>query len=105
MSNLLLHYGQARPFRAMPRKRFPVNVVGPQIRKRRYRLGLSQEELAAHCQVAGLDISRSTLAQIEIRFRYVSDEELLVLASVLNLSPNDLYPPETRKRFPAKRPK
>jgi len=88
----------------MPRKKFPVNVVGPQIRKRRYRLGFSQEEMAARCQMAGLDISRSTLAQIEIRFRYVSDEELLLLASVLNVSPNDLYPPELKKRFPPAKP-
>lgn len=88
----------------MPRKKFPVNVVGPQVRKRRYRLGYSQEELAARCQMAGFDISRSTLAQIEMRFRYVSDEELFILASVLNISPNDLYPPEMRRKFAGKLP-
>jgi hypothetical protein len=51
----------------MPRKKFPANIIGPQVRKARYQLGLSQEELAARCQLADLDISRSTLAQIEIR--------------------------------------
>jgi transcriptional regulator with XRE-family HTH domain len=54
-------------------------------RKARYQLSLSQEQLAARCQLLGLDISRSTLAQIEIRLRFVSDEELLVLASVLGV--------------------
>jgi transcriptional regulator with XRE-family HTH domain len=83
----------------MPRKLFPVNVVGPQVRRLRNRVGISQDELAARCQRAGLDISRSTLAQIEMRFRYVSDEELYILATVLHVSPNDLYPAETRKRF------
>jgi transcriptional regulator with XRE-family HTH domain len=84
----------------MPRKKFPANVVGPQVRRRRYEKRYSQEALAARCQLAGLDISRSTLAQIEIRFRYVSDEELFILAKVLHVAPNDLYPAEMRKQFP-----
>lgn len=86
----------------MPRKIFPANIVGPQIRKERCRLGLSQEQLAARCQMGGLDISRSTLAQIEIRFRYISDEELFIVASVLGLTPNDLYPRERKGQFRGK---
>lgn len=86
----------------MPRKQYPANIVGPQIRKARYQLGLSQEQLATRCQLAGLDISRSTLAQIEIRVRFVSDEELLVLASVLGVATDDLYPAEMKKRLAAK---
>lgn len=83
----------------MPRKQFPANIVGPQIRKARYQLGLSQEQLATRCQLAGLDISRSTLAQIEIRVRFVSDQELLVLAAVLNVSTDDLFPSEAKRRL------
>ena len=83
----------------MPRKKFPVNLVGPQIRKARYRLGFSQAEFAARCQMAGLDISRSTLAQIEIRLRYVTDEELSSIALILKSCPNDLYPVEIKRRF------
>ncbi len=83
----------------MPRKRFPVNSVGPQIRKLRYRLGFSQAQVAARCQMAGLDISRSTLAQIEIRHRYVTDEELSTIAAILKTSPNDLYPGNMRRKF------
>jgi transcriptional regulator with XRE-family HTH domain len=86
----------------MPRKQFPANIVGPQIRKARYQLGLSQEQLATRCQLAGLDISRSTLAQIEIRVRFVSDEELLVLASVLKVPTDDLFPLEIKKRVQRK---
>jgi DNA-binding XRE family transcriptional regulator len=86
----------------MPRKQFPANIVGPQIRKARYQLGLSQEQLATRCQLLGLDISRSTLAQIEIRFRFVSDEELLVLAAVLSVATDDLYPGDVKRRLAAK---
>jgi len=49
--------------------------------------------------MAGLDISRSTLAQIEIRHRYVTDEELSTIAAILKTSPNDLYPGNMRRKF------
>jgi transcriptional regulator with XRE-family HTH domain len=49
----------------MTRKKKPANLVGPQIQRIRYELGLTQEQLAARCQVVGLDISRGTLSQIE----------------------------------------
>ena len=87
----------------MPRKKYPANVVGPQVRKVRVRLGLTQEQLAAQCQLAGLDISRSTLGQIEARLRHVSDEELIVLASLLGLTTDQLYPEEILKRNRAKK--
>ena len=87
----------------MPRKKYPANVVGPQIRKVRGRLGLTQKQLAAQCQLAGLDISRSTLGQIEARLRYVSDEELIVLASLLGVTADQLYPEEILKRLRARK--
>jgi transcriptional regulator with XRE-family HTH domain len=64
----------------MARTKTPANIVGPQIRKRRNQLGLTQEALAAQCQLHGLDISRGTLSQIEARLRCVTDDELLALA-------------------------
>jgi transcriptional regulator with XRE-family HTH domain len=83
----------------MPRKQFPANVVGSQIRKARKKLGLTQEAFAARCQLADLDISRSTFGQIEARLRYVSDEELIVLASLLGVTAEQLYPEELTKRL------
>lgn len=83
----------------MPRKQFPANIVGSQIRRARKKLGLTQEAFAARCQLADLDISRSTLGQIEARLRYVSDEELLVLASLLGVATDQLYPDELSKRL------
>lgn len=87
----------------MPRRKYPANVVGPEIRKARKKLGMTQDNFAAHCQLAGLDISRSTLGQIEARLRYVSDEELIVLASLLDVSVNQLYPEEVLKRHRGKK--
>jgi transcriptional regulator with XRE-family HTH domain len=87
----------------MPRKQYPANVVGPQIRKVRGRLELTQEQLSAHCQLAGLDISRSSLGQIEARLRYVTDEELIVLASLLGVTADQLYPEEVLKRYRGKK--
>jgi len=78
-------------------------VVGPQIRKVRGRLGLTQEELSTQCQLAGLDISRSSLGQIEARLRYVSDEELIVLACLLGVTADGLYPEEILKRYRGKK--
>jgi transcriptional regulator with XRE-family HTH domain len=83
----------------MPRKKYPANVVGLKIRKMRKKLGLTQEAFAGHCQLTGLDISRSTLGQIEARLRYVSDEELIVVASLLGVPADTLYPDEIIKRL------
>jgi len=87
----------------MPRKHYPANVVGSQIRKLRGKLDLTQEELAANCQLAGLDISRSTLGQIEARLRYVTDEELMVVAALLGVAMESLYPDELLKRYRGKK--
>jgi transcriptional regulator with XRE-family HTH domain len=89
-------------FGAMPRKTIPANVVGPQIRKARRKLELTQAEFVARCQLAELDISRSTLGQIEARLRFVSDEELIVLASLLGVATDQLYPEELTRRLRGK---
>jgi len=82
----------------MARTKTPANIVGPQIRKRRSELDLTQEELATRCQLQGFDISRGTLSQIEAQLRCVSDDELLALARVLMVTTDSLYPAEKRSR-------
>jgi transcriptional regulator with XRE-family HTH domain len=76
----------------MARKRQAANVVGKEIQKRRYALNLTQEAFAARCQVHGLDISRGTLSQIEAQIRCVNDAELFLLAEVLGVSTDSLFP-------------
>ena len=75
---------------ASKRKKRIANIVGPQVRMRRYELGLTQEDLAAKCQLHGLDISRGTLSQIEAQLRCVTDSELLLLSQVLRVSSDGL---------------
>ena len=74
------------------------NVVGPQLRKIRYGKGLTQEEFAVQCQVAGLNISRGTLSQIEAQLRCVSEFELFQLSRILKVPMDGLFPEEIRKR-------
>lgn len=66
------------------------NLVGCRIRQKRMSMKLSQEKLAAKCNVLGWDISRATLSKIEAEIRRVNDAELLILAKALKLTPNDL---------------
>ncbi|MSU47529.1 MAG: XRE family transcriptional regulator [Opitutus sp.] len=73
----------------MPR---PKNIVGPQVRRCRDKLGWSQGVLAAKCQIAGWDISRSIVAAIEGRVRWVGDFEFVMLAKVLRVPPTELLP-------------
>jgi transcriptional regulator with XRE-family HTH domain len=51
----------------------------------RNRLGLSQAQFAAKCQLAGWDASRDIVARIELQIRRVTDLELITLASVLRV--------------------
>ena len=81
----------------MARTKTPANIVGPQIRKRRNELEMTQEELATRCQLNGLDISRGTLSQIEAQLRCVTDDELWALARVLKVSTDDLFPARSRR--------
>lgn len=68
------------------------NLIGPQIRKLRYRRGWSQTRLAIKLQLAGFDVSRSTVAKIESRLRWVRDWQLYYFANVLDVELVDLFP-------------
>lgn len=70
----------------------PKNIIGPKVSEIRNRHGWSQEKLAAKCQMAGWDISRGIVAAIEGRVRWVGDFELVLLAQVLQVDPNELLP-------------
>lgn len=70
----------------------PKNVVGPQVRRFRVKRGWSQSVLAAKCQMAGWDISRSIVAAVEGQVRWVGDFELMWFARVLKVEAADLLP-------------
>ena len=62
--------------------------------------GLTQEELAAKLQLAGLhSLDRVTVAKIESQIRSVFDFELVMIAKVLGTDPAALMPtPEKLKK-------
>ena len=51
----------------------------------RNKLGLSQAQFAAKCQLSGWDVSRDIVARIELQVRCVTDIELMTLAGVLRV--------------------
>ncbi len=77
-----------------------MNVCGPQVARRRNQLGWSQPQLALKCQLSGWDVSRDIIARIEGQVRCVEDAELAVLARVLGVRLEELYPKEIRASLP-----
>lgn len=75
------------------------NFVGETIRKLRDARKLTQEMLSARCGVAGFEVSRGTLAKIEAGIRGVVDIELFVLARVLGVKIEELFPPRFASRL------
>lgn len=71
-----------------------MNIVGPLVKQIREKKGMTQEDLAARCNLLGWDISRSTLAKVEVQLRRVKDTEAVMLARALNVDINKLYGPE-----------
>jgi transcriptional regulator with XRE-family HTH domain len=62
------------------------NVCGERVREARQKRRLTQEDLAAKLQIAGVTMERDSLSRIEIGTRFVTDYELMILAQVLNVS-------------------
>jgi transcriptional regulator with XRE-family HTH domain len=69
----------------------PKNMVGPQIRKLRNALGLSQARLAMRLQLDGLDISREVLAQMECQLHCIRDSHIFYFARVLAVNASEFF--------------
>jgi transcriptional regulator with XRE-family HTH domain len=68
------------------------NSIGPQLRRLRTGMGLTQDALAGKLQRAGLDMDRTAVAKIETRLRSVFDFELAMIARVLKVGTDELLP-------------
>jgi transcriptional regulator with XRE-family HTH domain len=68
-----------------------MNLIGPNIRKIRKSMNLSQKELVARCNLIGWDISRGTLAKIESQSRKISDGEVLYFSKALKVEVETLF--------------
>lgn len=62
------------------------NLPGGRVREARVKAGMSQEDLAAKLQLAGLQIGQMAVSRIETGKRVVPDFELPVLAEVLGVT-------------------
>lgn len=62
------------------------NVCGDRVRDARQKQRLTQEDLAAKLQIAGVIMERDSVSRIEIGTRFVMDYELMVLSKVLDVS-------------------
>lgn len=69
------------------------NPIGHTIRSQRLRQRLTQDQLAAQCQVRGLNLTRGTLAKIEAQVRHLKACELFVIAKVMGVPMEHFYPP------------
>lgn len=57
----------------------------PQVRRLREQPSMTQEDLAARCNLLGWNISRGTLAKIESQVRRVTDDEVALMAEALKV--------------------
>lgn len=64
--------------------------VGRNIRRIRMERRLSQDQVSAQLQVRGCDVTRSTLAKMEVGQRHIYLDELKALKEILSVSYEEL---------------
>lgn len=68
-----------------------MNLVGYNIRKYRKSQKLSQKRLSEKLETHAIYVCRGSISRIEKKQRTVTDIELYGIASILNISINDLF--------------
>lgn len=69
------------------------NLSGDKIRLARLKKRMTQDELAAKMQLAGIFIERDSISRIEIGTRFVPDYEIPVFAQTLGVTVDWLLSP------------
>lgn len=72
------------------------NISGAKIRSLRESADLSQEQLAAKLQLAGLNLNQKAISRIETGERVVPDFELLYFSKILGVPVQELLGKENR---------
>ena len=62
------------------------NISGDKIREVRTKNRITQSDLAARLQVAGVTLERDSISRVEIGTRFVADFELKIIAEILGVS-------------------
>ena len=70
------------------------NITGRKIRELRISRKMTQDQLAARMQIAGIQVNQKAISRIESGDRIVSDFELLHLAHALNVPVDALFDTE-----------
>lgn len=65
--------------------------VGKNIRYLRERLGYTQEYIATKLQINGCDITRSSVAKIEVGQRHLYPDEIIILKKILDVSYDEIF--------------
>lgn len=76
------------------------NASGVKIRELREAVGLSQEQLAAKLQLAGLNLNQKAISRIETGIRVVPDYELIYFSDVLSVPICKLLEKEEQEAVP-----
>ena len=62
------------------------NICGDRVHEARCRHRMTQSDLAAQLQIAGIIMERDSISRIEIGTRFVADYEIRELARILKVS-------------------
>ncbi len=65
--------------------------IATNIKNLREKAGLTQEALAAKLQVNGCDITRSSIAKIEVGQRHLYPDEILLIKQILNVTFDEIF--------------
>jgi transcriptional regulator with XRE-family HTH domain len=65
--------------------------IGQNIKALREKNSMTQEALAAKLQLEGCDITRSSVAKIEVGQRHLYPDELYLIKKILNVSFDDFF--------------
>ena len=66
-------------------------VIGQNIRTLREKAGITQEMLAAKLQLGGCDITRSSVAKIEVGQRHLYPDEIYLIKKILGVSYDEIF--------------
>lgn len=65
--------------------------VGQNIRNLRRRAKMTQDTLASKMQLEGCDITRSSIAKIEVGQRHLYPDEIILIRKILNISYEEIF--------------
>lgn len=66
------------------------NIAGQHIKQLRAAHNLSQDQVAARMQLAGIQINQKAISRIESGDRVVTDYELMRFAEIFSITPDEL---------------